>query len=76
MQIYKEIKILNARPTSKNIKKITHHLYGFHSVKKKFSTGQWLKKTIRLIKEIKKKGVKKSGADEVDNIITNTNKFL
>ena len=44
MQIYKEIKILNARPTSKNIKKITHHLYGFHSVKKKFSTGQWLKK--------------------------------
>ena len=55
MQIYKEIKILNARPTSKNIKKITHHLYGFHSVKKKFSTGQWLKKTIRLIKEIKKK---------------------
>ena len=55
MQIYKEIKILNARPTSKNIKKITHHLYGFHSVKKKFSTGQWLKKTIRLIKKIKKK---------------------
>ena len=55
MQIYKEIKILNARPNAANIKKINHHLYGFHSVKKNFSTGQWLKKTIRLIKEIKKK---------------------
>ena len=55
MQIYKEIKILNARPNSANTKKINHHLYGFHSVKKNFSTGQWLKKTIRLIKEIKKK---------------------
>ena len=37
MQVYKEIKILSARPT--DTKKIKHHLYGFVSVKKKFSTG-------------------------------------
>ena len=43
MQVYKEFKILTARPTIKEQKKIKHHLYGFLSVKKKFSTGQWLK---------------------------------
>ena len=32
MQVYKEIKILSARPA--DIKKIKHHLYGFVSVKK------------------------------------------
>ena len=36
MQVYKEIKILSARPT--DTKKIKHHLYGFVSVKKFFST--------------------------------------
>ena len=40
MQVYKEIKILSARPESKSIK---HHLYGFISVKKNFSTGSWYK---------------------------------
>ena len=55
MQIYKEIKILNARPKNKEIKKITHHLYGFHSVKNNFSTGDWLKKVLKTIKQVKKK---------------------
>ena len=43
MQVYKELKILSARPLRKNYKKIKHHLYGFQSVKKNFSTGDWLK---------------------------------
>ena len=55
MQIYKEIKILNARPKPTEIQNIVHHLYGFHSVRKNFSTGDWLKKTIKLIKQIHKK---------------------
>ena len=55
MQIYKEIKILNARPKAKETKYIKHYLYGFHSVKKNFSTGDWLKKTIKLIKQINNK---------------------
>ena len=42
MQIYKEIKILNTRPGKILINKVKHHLYGFHSVKKKFSVGDWL----------------------------------
>jgi tRNA dimethylallyltransferase len=33
MQVYKELKILSARPNVKDYQKIKHHLYGFHSVK-------------------------------------------
>ena len=43
MQVYKELKILSARPHKKEIKNIKHHLYGFQTVKKNFSTGDWLK---------------------------------
>ena len=55
MQIYKEIKVLNARPKIQDTKNVRHHLYGFHSVKKNFSTGDWLKKTVKLIRKIQKK---------------------
>ena len=55
MQIYKELKILSARPPSKNYKKINHHLYGFYSVKKSFSTGDWLKLVNKKVLDLKKK---------------------
>jgi len=55
MQVYKELKILSARPNIKDYQKIKHHLYGFHSVKNNFSTGDWLKIAIKKIKEVKKR---------------------
>ncbi len=55
MQVYKQLKILSARPDQKNYQKIRHHLYGFHDVKKNFSTGNWLKLVFKKIKEIKKR---------------------
>ncbi len=55
MQVYKELKILSARPNTKDYQKIKHHLYGFHSVKNNFSTGDWLKIAIKKIKEVKKR---------------------
>ena len=55
MQVYKEIKILSARPDLKKYQKIKHHLYGFHNVKNNFSTGDWLKLVIKKIKEVKKR---------------------
>ena len=55
MQVYKELKILSARPYPKDYQKIKHHLYGFHSVKNNFSTGDWLKIAIKKIKEVKKR---------------------
>ena len=55
MQVYKEIKVLTARPKKKDQESIKHHLYGFQSVKKNFSTGQWLMFAKKKIKEIQKK---------------------
>ena len=55
MQVYKQLKILSARPDPKKYQKVKHHLYGFHDVKKNFSTGDWLKLVIKKIKEIKKR---------------------
>ena len=55
MQVYKELKILSARPDPKKYQKIKHHLYGFHNVTKNFSTGNWLKLVNKKILDVKKR---------------------
>jgi len=52
MQIYKEISILTSKPKLNENKNIKHHLYGFNSVKKKFSTGCWLKMAEKKIEDL------------------------
>ena len=54
MQIFKELKILTARPKRNDLKNIKHHLYGFKSVKDNYSTGNWLKDAKLKINNIKK----------------------
>ena len=65
MQIYKEIKILNARPKAKETKYIKHYLYGFHSVKKNFSTGEGKEKQTKDFSKIYK-----------EDLINNNNLFI
>ena len=55
MQVYKELKVLSARPFKKDYQKIKHHLYGFQSVTKNFSTGDWLKLIDQKISNLKKR---------------------
>ena len=55
MQVYKNLKILTARPNKIEQKDIKHHLYGVVDLNEKFSTGQWLELAIKKIKNIKKK---------------------
>ncbi len=55
MQVYKELKILSARPLKKEYQKVQHHLYGFQNVKNNFSTGKWLKLATKKISIIKKR---------------------
>jgi len=55
MQVYKQLKILTARPKKKEQKNIKHHMYGVISLSRIFSTGQWLKAAIKKIKEVKKR---------------------
>ncbi len=57
MQVYKELKVLTARPFKKDFQNVKHHLYGFQNAKKNFSTGDWLKlanQKILLCRKIKK----------------------
>ena len=53
MQVYKEVKVLSARPNDKTVK---HHLYGIVSVKNHFSVGLWYKRAVKKIREINKQG--------------------
>ena len=55
MQVYKKLKILTARPSKKEQKNIKHHMYGVIDLNKKFSTGQWLKTAIKIIKNIQQR---------------------
>ena len=55
MQVYKQLKILTARPSKEEQKNIKHHMYGVIDLNKKFSTGQWLNMAVKKIKEIKKR---------------------
>ena len=52
MQVYNEISILTSKPSLEDRKITKHHLYGFCSVKEKFSTGQWLELCSKKIKDI------------------------
>ena len=55
MQVYKQLQILTARPKKEDLKKIKHHLYGFCDVRKKYSTGEWLKILLKKTKDIRKR---------------------
>ena len=58
MQIYKEFSVLSSRPSKSDIRKVKHHLYGIFSVKKFFSTGEWLVLAKKKINQcIKKKKI-------------------
>ena len=55
MQVYKQLKVLSARPNPKNFQSIKHHLYGFQDAKKNFSTGDWLNVANKKIFEVRKR---------------------
>ena len=55
LQVYRDLKILTARPSKKDYQKIKHHLYGFQDGKEIFSTGEWLKLATKKIHEIRER---------------------
>ena len=55
MQVYKQLKILTARPNKKEKENVKHHLYGIVNVSNNFSTGQWLKLATKNIRNIRKR---------------------
>ena len=55
MQVFKEFTILSSRPSSSQMRKVKHHLYGIISAKKHFSAGDWLGQVKKKIKTCLKK---------------------
>ena len=55
MQVYKNLKVLTARPNKIEQKDIKHHLYGVVDLNEKFSTGQWLELVTKKINNIHKR---------------------
>jgi len=49
MQVYEDLQILSARPTSSDMQGIPHHLFGHISGHIRYSTGQWLREVQPII---------------------------
>ena len=54
MQVYKELKIITARPLAKDQKKIKHHLYGHRLGNVRYNVYDWCKEASKKIHEISK----------------------
>src|SRR5688572_32149566 len=56
MQVYRDFRILTARPTAAEEARAPHHLYGYADAGELFSTGRWLTDALAAITEIGARG--------------------
>ena len=57
MQIYKELKIITARPTQLDNKKIKHHLYGYVDGSNRYNVEKWCQDASKVIESLNKKSI-------------------
>ena len=57
MQIYKELKVITARPTNIDIKLIKHHLYGYVSGSERYNVEKWCNDAKNIIESLFKRNV-------------------
>lgn len=56
MQVYRDFRILTARPTSEEEARVPHHLYGHVDAAERYSTGRWLTDALAVIADIRGRG--------------------
>lgn len=56
MQVYRDLRILTARPTPDEEARIPHHLYGYVDGAENYSVGRWLKDVQRVLPEARESG--------------------
>ena len=56
MQVYRDLRVLTARPSPEEEACAPHHLYGTIDAAERFSTGRWLEAAVRIIEDIQKRG--------------------
>lgn len=57
MQVYRELRILSARPDEIEEREAPHYLYGFVSAFEPFSVARWLEAAERALQEVRAKGL-------------------
>ena len=57
MQIYKELKVISARPTSSDNKKVRHHLYGYVTGDQRFNVEKWCSDAVVKINALNNKNI-------------------
>tara|TARA_B100002051_G_C16697687_1_gene619118 strand:+ start:715 stop:1632 length:918 start_codon:yes stop_codon:yes gene_type:complete len=57
MQIYKELKIVSARPNNQDIKSVNHHLYGYVSGRLRYNVEKWCNDATKKIKNLLSKNL-------------------
>ena len=56
MQVYRDLRVLTARPSPEEEARAPHHLYGHVDAGERFSVGRWLKQALPIIKEVRARG--------------------
>ncbi len=56
MQVYRDLRVLTARPTPEEEARAPHHLYGYVDAAERFSTGRWLADALAAIADIRARG--------------------
>ena len=56
MQVYRDFRILTARPTAAEEARVSHHLYGYIDAGELYSTGRWLTDAVAVIAGISARG--------------------
>ncbi len=57
MQIYKELKVITARPSNSDIKKVQHHLYGYVNGNERFNVEKWCLDSVKIINMLNKENI-------------------
>ena len=56
LQVYRELRLLSARPSVEEMGDVRHHLFGHISAARSFSAGSWLKEALEAIAEVEGRG--------------------
>ena len=54
VQVYEDLKLLSARPSEEDMRKIPHFLYGYVKSKKNYSIADWLQQLSKVLVDIEK----------------------
>ena len=55
MQVYRDLKVISARPDEDEMRGVPHHLFGHVNAAERYSTGQWLEEARAKIRVLQKK---------------------